>query len=303
MEKGKTMLNQAIQNWFEKQFSTIKEAKSLVGGITTSIYRIQTKDDLTYILRIYDHEGMLEEEPDIPHHEVAALKAAKEAKLNSPAFICYEPDASVAGYPLLVMEALEGTVNLKPSDMSDWLKQSAEALTAIHRAPIQEFGWNYFRYFDAENTPVPLWTRYPQNWQRALEILKSPAPETPRCFIHRDFHPANILWQNGQLSGIVDWPNACMGTANFDLAHMRVNLVSLYGIPVADEFLAQYQQLNPDFVYQPYWDLVGVGDFYLAGDEAPEVYNPWIDLGMTELTSELMAERAEDYLISVLKSF
>jgi aminoglycoside phosphotransferase (APT) family kinase protein len=297
------MLNPKILNWFESHIAAIAEAKPLLGGITTSVFRIHATDGKTYVLRVFDNEEMLEEDPDSCQHEAAALLIAKQTGLKSPTLIHYEPDASVCGEALLVMQALEGSIVLKPVDRTDWLRQSAEAMAMLHRANIQDFAWNFQRYCNAEDTPVPQWTAFPENWQRAIEILKSPEPQSSRLFIHRDFHPANLLWQNGKLSGVVDWVNACMGTIGNDVGHMRVNLATLYGCNIADEFLSIYQGLQPDFRYEPYWDIVAFGDFYLWGEEAPEVYSPWLDLGLTELTNSLILERAEDYLAHLLSQF
>jgi aminoglycoside phosphotransferase (APT) family kinase protein len=297
------MLSDNIFNWAESHVGQIDSAKELIGGITTSIYRLNLKNGGAAILRVYDHEGMMEEEPYIPYREAMALKIAAQSQAKAPDFIAYEPDASRFGYALLLMEALEGEVILKPDDMQSWLRQSAEVLAAIHAIDAPLFPWRYFSYFDMKAIPVPQWARTPENWRKALEILRSPAPASPACFIHRDFHPANILWQNGRLSGVVDWPCACIGAAGFDVAHMRVNLVSLYDCHIADEFLAAYQAANPAFVYYPYWDLLAIGDFYLAGDDAPEPFNPWLDLGMTHLTDERMLDAAEEYLEHVLSQF
>jgi hypothetical protein len=36
--------------------------------------------------------------------------------------------------------------------------------------------------------------------------------------VHYDFHPANILVTDGQISGVIDWDGTCSGDASFDLA-------------------------------------------------------------------------------------
>ncbi len=38
------------------------------------------------------------------------------------------------------------------------------------------------------------------------------------CFVHGDFHYANLLWQDGRLTAMLDWELAGMGSREFDLA-------------------------------------------------------------------------------------
>ena len=100
------------------------------------------------------------------------------------------------------------------------------------------------------------------------------------------------------MSGIVDWPNACRGAANIDVAWCRANLIHLYGVAAADRFRHAYQALaGPSFVYHPYWDLI-VAIEVLPGP--PGVYPPWIDFGMRHLNDNLMRERIDAYLVSVM---
>ena len=82
-----------------------------------------------------------------------------------------------------------------------------------------------------ETTADPTWN---------IEIVNAPWPEVRECFIHRDYHPVNVLWQDSQVNGIVDWPNACRGPAGIDVAWCRVNLRSTHGVAIADRFLDLY---------------------------------------------------------------
>jgi aminoglycoside phosphotransferase (APT) family kinase protein len=36
--------------------------------------------------------------------------------------------------------------------------------------------------------------------------------------VHFDFNPSNILIENGQVSGVIDWEGTCAGDCTFDLA-------------------------------------------------------------------------------------
>src|SRR5690606_9702887 len=113
-------------------------------------------------------------------------------------------------------------------------------------------------------------------------------------------HPANVLWHDGAVSGIVDWVNGCRGPLGVDVGHCRVNLALLHGVEAADAFLAAYErhaaarQAAVAFVYGPYWDIRTLLDM---GE--PEVYAGWTDLGFTGLTDALMRSRADRYMASL----
>ena len=51
----------------------------------------------------------------------------------------------------------------------------------------------------------PVGTSCPDAWARAIEVHAGPPPSTSAAFIHRDFHPGNVLWTGDEVSGVVDW--------------------------------------------------------------------------------------------------
>ena len=75
--------------------------------------------------------------------------------------------------------------------------------------------------------------------------------------MHRDFHPGNVLWSRGRLTGIVDWANACHGPAGCDIAHCRWNLIELSGFEAADRFQAAYERMT-GHAFDPFWELGSV---------------------------------------------
>jgi len=97
---------------------------------------------------------------------------------------------------------------------------------------------------------------------------------------------------------VVDWVNACCGPADFDAAWMRINLVQMYGLQVADRFLYHYQSLEPILQpYHPYWDLMALVEFT---SNVPGIYPPWQQFGLTSLTSVQIRQRLEEYLLQVV---
>ena len=51
---------------------------------------------------------------------------------------------------------------------------------------------------------------------------------------HGDFHPGNVLWQRGRISGVVDWSEARLDTRSYDLAYFRASVCYLLGPDIAD---------------------------------------------------------------------
>ncbi len=103
--------------------------------------------------------------------------------------------------------------------------------------------------------------------------------------IHRDFHPDNVLWSDGRISGVVDWANACLGPAAVDVAHFRVNLAVLHGPATADAVLPG----------DPAWDLELAMGFLEWGPGADAWAGPW-----PELPADTARSRLETFVARAL---
>ncbi|WP_168118871.1 aminoglycoside phosphotransferase family protein [Paenibacillus sp. HB172176] len=291
-------------------------ARRLQGGISSLVYLIELEigdSKREVVLRQFDNADWLRSEPDLALHEAMALRQAAICSVSpTPQLLAFDESGASSGCPSVLMTKLEGKVVLEPKDLSHWVDGMAEAIALFHRASgtgnqpradqdkyAMPFRWNYAPYSDAALLDASAWSVIPSSWKEASAILRKPAPRYEKLFIHRDFHPANVLWSGNKVSGIVDWVNACTGPAGIDVGHCRVNLSQLYSVSLADEFLACYiRHAKEAFDYDPYWDLATLADF---SGEPPNVYKGWTDLGVTGLTDALMGERLDQYLRSVLK--
>ena len=281
----------------------VQSVRRLQGGISSLVTGIKLQVDMEcveVILRIFEHEEWLKEEPDIVAHEAGALRAASGIKqLSTPEFIACDEDGSKCGKPAVLMTKLEGQVVLTPSDMDVWLDGMAQALAQIHQVQDQSFPWKYRHYQNHSAFGIPAWSSYPEQWGRVIDIVRGPRPEVKPCFIHRDYHPTNILWKDDQVSGVVDWVNACIGPAGVDIGHCRWNLAMLYGNSVADAFLTAYERYaGKVFQYDPYWDLISLVDVQYG---PPTVYEGWTALGYEGLSDQLMRERTDQYMLSLME--
>ena len=270
------------------------------GSTSSSLFRIEHLRGATlerFVLRVLDNRAWLAEEPDLASHEAAALAAAQGAGLPAPALVAYAADDVGFGAPVVLMSFVAGAVELRPADFQGWLRGLAGGLAAIHRHPADSFPWRFRSWVNRQALAVPAWSAAPRAWARAIECWLKGAPEAHAVFLHRDYHPTNVLWRGSAVSGVVDWINACRGPAGVDVAHCRTNLATMYGPEAADGFLAAYREFADGFAYDPYWDVDSVLDMCLP---QPTFYEPWQHFGLDRIAADELRQRVDAYLERVM---
>lgn len=260
----------------------------MAGATSADLYRVHLADD-TVVLRRFRTARWEHPAEALVARELHVLKALESTALATPRPIGQLPENGV------LMSCLPGTVELPRAPTSVWIDELAAILSRIHGAGVTVdpvyASWN-----DTKTEGQPDWWQDTALWEAAHAQLQTQPAWTP-CFIHRDYHPVNVLWEADRISGIVDWINACMGPVGVDVAHCRINLALMYGQPVAEQFLTSYTRQNPDYVHDGYWDL----DDAFSGlpDIAP--YPPWKTFGLGGLTKELVRERFLAFVAAAVK--
>ena len=270
------------------------------GSTSSSVFLIQCSHDSKpqrFVLRVIDNQKWLAEEPDLVAHEAAALEEAQKAGLRAPRLVACSSEDVGFGAPVVLMSFIEGNIQIRPSDFQGWLDGLAGELALVHQHRANTFGWCYFSWVDKTALLPPKWTAVPHVWERAIDLALNTAPDVHSVFIHRDYHPTNVLWQEGAVSGVVDWPNACRGPAGVDVAHCRINLAKMFDLSAADRFLDAYIEVADGFEYDPYWDVDSLLDVCIP---QPTFYPPWQEFGLDIITSEVLKQRVDAYLESVM---
>ena len=245
------------------------------------------------VLRRFVREDWLAREPDLARHEAAALRLLEGSQLPVPRLIAVDEDGSSAGAPSVLMTWLPGRVQLQLRDLDSWLAQMAALLPQLHalQPATAQFPWVYAPYTQPRDIRVPEWAARSQAWAAIIELARGPRPRAPESLIHRDYHPANLLWFRGRITGIVDWVNACRGPTGVDIGHCRRNLAIIHGVAVADRFLEHCLDWAD---YNPYWDILSLLDAEL---DTP-VYSGWLALG-AGLTRATAHTRLDEYAASL----
>lgn len=245
-------------------------------------------------------EGLLTREADV-------LRLLARTDVPAAGLMDVDATASVCDHPSLLMSLLPGTVRLADEGADERIELLAAQLVRIHRVPVgdERRPRTYQAWTSPERVTPPRDTDRPELWRRAVDVIRSEPPAYRPCFLHRDFHPGNVLFTGGgtgaaeglRISGVVDWVETSWGPADLDVAHCSTALVLLHGVPVgmefADRYVAAGGTLAEDRAAHLYWRLL---DALAFAPDAEKVAVPWREMGRTDLTPAVLTERLEGYL-------
>lgn len=248
-----------------------------MGRSSTEMHAVDIVDESGQIrrlaLRRYVDVNRLDSDPWYrPEQEAEALRILAEVNVPAPRLVAEDVEPKWCDVPTLLETRISGRpVRRRLANFDAYLQEAAEVLCQVHAVTpvrIQALP-TYAPYEPLPTQPILGWSSRSALWARVLDVLGGPAPHDEGRFIHRDYHPGNILVAKSRIAGIVDWPTACRGPRSIDLARMRLNLVGDYDLASADRFLALYSdRAGSDFVHEPYWDLVDAIDL-LRYEEPP----------------------------------
>jgi aminoglycoside phosphotransferase (APT) family kinase protein len=243
----------------------------LVGGTASAVHAIDVRDRAGRIHPLVLRRFVRLDEPDDARLEASVLDHLATHPFPTPRLVGVAERA-------VLMTRLPGRLVWQPADADRYLRRLAAVLPEVHATPVGAGLPAYAPYaLDAEPRTTLL--------ERAFEIFHGPPPSDERRFLHRDYHPGNVLWTRGTISGIVDWASAHVGPPPVDVGHCRGNLVSSLGIAAADRFLAAWLSVAGRDDYDPYWDVVSV----LGGSDQDGLAH--LDAGDLALLQRAVAER------------
>lgn len=250
----------------------VAEWTVLRGGMSSAMYALELLGDIapTLVLRCYVRPELNEEEPDLARREAAALRTATGIEVTTPELVAVDAVGGAVGVPAVLMSWLPGQVIWDPKDPMSWLSGLAGLLPVIHAADTTTDGLGSYSSYDQDSYEPPQWAADRDLWERAVDIFHGPILEASRCFVHRDFHPGNVLWHRRRVTGVVDWQSACVGPPSIDISHCRANLLR-YAPDLADVYteLAQRAIGRPFHRWADIATLVGMLDGLRAQPPRP----------------------------------
>ncbi|MFJ6633167.1 phosphotransferase family protein [Streptomyces sp. NPDC091376] len=322
----------ATHAWVTKALAEgehVTESVRLRGGWTSEMRSLRVEGpagERTMVLRSFVRPFFVRHAPGLLSREADVLRLLGESEVPAPSLVAVDATAEHCDFPSLLMTLLPGGVRVQDEGAGRRAQLLAEQLLRIHRVRVTEESRprTYQPWASAERVTPPADSGRPGLWERAVEVIGQAPPEYQGCFLHRDFHPGNVLFTGTdtstgtatdtgtgtstsddlRISGVVDWVETSWGPADLDVAHCSTTLALLHGAPTgmrfADLYLAAGGRLAEDPAAQLYWRLL---DALAFAPDAEKVGLPWRELGRTDLTPAVLTGRLEDYLQALFDRF
>ncbi|MEI5032050.1 phosphotransferase [Streptomyces sp. S1A(2023)] len=306
----------ATRSWVEKELSAaerIEKVERLRGGWTSEMRRLDLcgpDGRRSLVLRSFVKPFFVRHAEGLLTREATVLRLLGDTDVPAATLVAVDATAQYCDHPSLLMSLLPGTVRMSDQSADDRTDLLARQLVRLHRLPVtaHQRPRTYQAWASAERVTPPAATERPELWQRAVDVIRREPPAYQGCFLHRDFHPGNVLFTGTgddlQISGVVDWVETSWGPADLDVAHCSTALALLHGVPAgmsfADRYVAAGGTLAEDGTAHLYWRLLDALGF---APEAEKVAVPWRELGRVDLTASVLTQRLEGYIDSLFSRY
>jgi aminoglycoside phosphotransferase (APT) family kinase protein len=181
---------------------------------------------------------------DSASSEWSRLEFAQRVTAPVPEPVAADLESVWFGRPAVVMSWLPGHPDVTPEDTDSWVAGLAQTLTEIHDTVLDGAA--------GVLTPAPPDKTWRPDGGESHPLAAAAVSavtarlsslSSERVFVHGDFHPGNVLWQRGRISGVVDWSAARLESRWSELAYCRADVCLLLGPDVADRLADAYSDI------------------------------------------------------------
>jgi aminoglycoside phosphotransferase (APT) family kinase protein len=238
--------------------------------------------------------------------EFTALTWLQRSSVSVPQPIFVDETGDFLGAPALVSTFVDGAQIWQPTesgvDPQQWTREMATTLAHIHRTPCDSAARGFLR----DGAATSLWVlgdgtlpaqmkNHPAGedvWNALVAHLPNLEPVEP-CLVHIDYWRGNLLWDQHQITAVIDWEEASLGDPAEDVAYCRMDLWASVSEELADEFLRCYEhETGRKVANLSFWELVAAsrpiwrpeGWFVTPGEQ--ERFQQFVDnaMGRTKIT-------------------
>ena len=244
MSEADPLLDWAADVVGVQQFDAVE---SLAGGSASRVLRLGATTDAGAVEVVAKQlrTGLPATDEDLVAREASVLDALRPLDLPVPETLACDPRGICTGRPAMLMSAMPGALLQGPDAVRAAIPEYVRALLAFQRrARDLVAGRRFAPWFDSEDPEPRSGTARPDLWERARAVVERFPRPVADGFIHRDPHPANMLFEDGRLSALLDWPNAGRGPRGVDLSRMALNLACLLDVAATTELRERWERAS-----------------------------------------------------------
>ncbi|MEU6137739.1 aminoglycoside phosphotransferase family protein [Nocardioides sp. NPDC047086] len=250
----------AALEWVEEVLGErVAEVRRLSGGWTSTMLALTAGEHDPVVLRLMTNEPWRTHGEPLTTRESEIQRMLATTEVPAPRSLALDANGERCGHPAHLMTLLPGAIEPQRDDDAS-LARLAELLASIHAIEPTIDVRSYQSWAWEAKFVVPAWASDKGLWEDAFALLRTEPPAYDPCFIHRDFQPRNVLWDGGEITGVVDWVETSIGPAWLDVAHCATNLAIVHGTETADRFADAYAGTTGRPA-QPYFDVMDVVGF------------------------------------------
>ena len=219
---------QNIVNSFAKSAKLISW-QVMKGGSSTDVFllKIQQKNEiLKYVLRT---QGSKPAE-NSTKVEFALLNSLHLQNIPVSRPIYLDTSCNIIDKPFMIMTYLDGDIDSPDNKDLNSISKMVEVLKVIHRIDVSALPKLSLRIDPLSNieTLLPSGAKW-DDLKTFLLSLSSQRYKGKSVLLHGDFWSGNILWENNEIVGILDWEYAAFGDPLYDLAVTSLEMRYQYG--------------------------------------------------------------------------
>lgn len=276
----------------------VARVRRIGGGIGSATHAIWFAGGPTVVIKRYPSDR------EYVESEWNRLCFAYDAGLRVPAPLGVDIDGDWFAGPTLVMARIPGRPDLAPSNPTRYAAEVVAVLKQIHDVDVAAGASTVLgrHPIDTLEPPaeVPAGALDPSLAARALKALIARFPWTdgqPTVFNHGDFHPGNLMWSRGRLTGVIDWSAARIGYPAGDIAAFVNEAELLLGPAIADAIVRGYEAEVGPLADRSAWRLLCA---FSTHHWAHQLIVPWHEQGRLDLTLEIVTQRLTDMTLRLL---
>lgn len=315
-ELDESSLNRIVRNFMPG--SKILGTWGLKGGISAELIglKIEQPDGaIKQMILRRPGAGTLKQNPRAAQDEYNVLRMTQALGLSAPKPYFLDDSTEILPFAYVVIEYVEGRMELAPARRAEFAAEMAIALARIHKANYTQLdtAWypkhaNGFQDELSRRPAQPYASFEEERIRKTLEKVSPLRQNNKSALLHGDYWAGNVLWREERLVAVIDWEDAKLGDPLMDFAVSRLEMLWIFGREAENVFTQQYVSRMPlDYTNLSYWDLYAA--LRLTRLAAPNL-DAWVGFfrpyGRPDITAETLhadyrffIERAFDALSNV----